>query len=116
MRIIVCGGRNYKDAAKVASALDAAHRKKPITAIIQGGADGADRLAAEWAWDHEIPVGTFNADWKAYGRKAGPIRNAAMIAESRPDGVIAFPGGTGTADMIKQARTAGLTIWQPYEL
>src|SRR5262249_25506155 len=32
----------------------------------------------------------------------------------KPDGVVAFPGGTGTADMIRRAKKAGLEVWKPY--
>jgi hypothetical protein len=33
-----------------------------------------------------------------------------MIAEARPDLVVAFPGGAGTADMVKQARAARIEV------
>ena len=112
-RLLVCGGRDYRDAATVARVLDAVLRKHGIASIIQGGADGADRLAAEWGWDHKIPVGTFNADWKAHGRAAGPIRNKKMLDEGEPDAVVAFPGGRGTADMVRQARAANIKVWEP---
>ena len=41
-----------------------------------------------------------------YGKAAGPIRNQQMLDEGKPDVVIAFPGASGTADMINRA---GLT-------
>jgi hypothetical protein len=84
-----------------------------LSTIIQGGADGADRLAAEWGWDHGIPVRTFNPDWEKHGKAGGPVRNQRMIDEGRPEGVVAFPGGKGTADMVQRARAAGLTVWEP---
>jgi len=37
-----------------------------------------------------------------------------MIDDGKPDGVVAFPGGTGTADMIRRAKKAGLKVWEPY--
>lgn len=113
IRVLVCGGRKFFDNGAVDRALSRLHAKVGITAIIQGGADGADRLAAEWGWDHGIPVATFNADWKAHPRAAGVLRNARMIAEGKPDGVVAFPGERGTADMIRRAEEAGLKVWQP---
>jgi predicted Rossmann-fold nucleotide-binding protein len=33
----------------------------------------------------------------------------------RPDVVIAFPGGAGTADMVRAATAAGVKVWQPAE-
>jgi hypothetical protein len=50
-----------------------------------------------------VPVIEFPANWKVYGRAAGPIRNMKMLLEGKPDLVVAFPGGIGTADMVKKA-------------
>ena len=33
-----------------------------------------------------------------------------MLDEGRPDFVVAFPGGRGTADMCRRAREAGLEV------
>lgn len=114
MRILVCGGRDFDDATAIWRALDALHARRGITLIIEGGAPGADTHARGWAAEMGIDVRTFYADWGAYGRRAGPLRNARMLDEGRPDGVVAFPGGRGTADMIRQAKTAGLKVWRPY--
>jgi len=54
-------------------------------------------------------VTTFDADWKL-GKKAGPLRNQRMIDEGRPDLVVAFPGGKGTADMVRRAEAAGVKV------
>jgi hypothetical protein len=50
-----------------------------------------------------------NAEWEKYGRLAGPKRNARML-EWKPNLVIAFPGGAGTSNMVKQANAAGVTV------
>jgi hypothetical protein len=71
---------------------------------------GADRWADEWATTSWCPAVTFEADWKAHGRAAGPIRNQQMIDDGRPDLVVAFPGGRGTADMVRRARRAGIVV------
>lgn len=112
MRILVCGGRDYRDETRVRRVLDRVHSERGISVIIQGAAAGADRLAAEWGWDHKLPVCSFPAEWKLHGKKAGAIRNADMLARSNPDAVIAFPGGRGTADMVSRARAAGLPVWE----
>jgi hypothetical protein len=44
------------------------------------------------------------------GKAAGPIRNQRMIDEGKPDLVIAFPGGRGTADMVSRAKKAGIPV------
>ena len=113
MRILVCGGRDYKNVSAVFHALHAAHAKRAISLIIEGGAAGADRLARQWAEENGIPVQTFQADWKAHGKAAGPLRNEQMLRDGRPDGVIAFPGGRGTSDMVSKAEAAGVKVWKP---
>lgn len=78
--------------------------------IIEGGAVGADRAAHQWAIHNYINVKTFEANWKEFGAAAGPIRNARMLDEGKPDIIIAFPGGRGTANMVKQARERGIEV------
>lgn len=114
MVILVCGGRDYTDSQAIARVLNAVHRKRTITRLIIGDCRGADRCAAAWAVIHDIPVSPFGPNWKRYGKAAGPIRNGRMLKEGKPDAVIAFPGGKGTADMVHQAECAGVPIWQPY--
>jgi hypothetical protein len=36
-----------------------------------------------------------------------------MIVEGKPDLVIAFPGGEGTADLISRAKAADVPVEQP---
>lgn len=109
-RLLVCGGRDFGDARVANMALDAFHRLRPVTVLIEGGQRGADRIARYWAVAHNIPVETFPADWDRYGNAAGPIRNGQMLREGKPDVVLAFPGRTGTADMRRQARAAGVEV------
>jgi hypothetical protein len=62
---------------------------------------GVDRFAKEWCKTKpEIQGWKCKPDWVTYRDAVGPRRNARM-AEWRPDLVIAFLGGTGTADMVK---------------
>ena len=78
--------------------------------IIHGDANGADRLASQWAVDNGLKVEPYPADWAKQGRAAGPIRNKRMLEEGKPDLVVAFPGGRGTANMTKQAGEAGVPV------
>lgn len=112
MRVLVCGGRDFADYDAVRAALDPLYLKTAVDcfAIIQGGATGADKLAREWCGNRYVRCYNFPADWKQYGRAAGPLRNAQMIAEGRPDLVLAFPGGRGTADMVAKAKAAGIPV------
>lgn len=111
VRLVITGGRRFTDGELIHRALSAVHRKRGIALLIQGGADGADRLCAEWAWDRDIPVATFNANWQKHGIVAGPLRNQRMIDEGRPDAAVAFPGGRGTADMVARLIKASVPLW-----
>lgn len=107
MRVLVCGGRNFDQWRTIARTLDALAPKPSV--LIQGGASGADRLAAKWADTRNVPVVTYPPNWSR-GKRGGPERNAFMLRDSRAEVVIAFPGGRGTADMIEQARAAGVDV------
>ena len=114
VRIIVCGGRHFPDRRAVWRVLDHIHTYRSVAEIIQGEcATGADRYAREWALDYGIPLQGFAARWDLYGRRAGPMRNREMLA-CRPDGVVAFPGGRGTGDMIAAAGEAGIAVYLPF--
>jgi YspA, cpYpsA-related SLOG family len=107
-RVLVCGGREYHDAACVDKWLT---DLRPYL-VIQGGAFGADLLALNWARSHQVNARTFAADWKKHGKSAGPKRNQQMLDEGLPDVVLAFPGGRGTADMVTRAKAAGVDVIQ----
>lgn len=81
--------------------------KLKVTAVIHGGCEGADMCAAQWATKRGIPAQEFAADWNKYGKAAGPIRNQRMLDEGKPDVVLVFPGGSGTADMTRRALASG---------
>lgn len=111
-RVLVCGGRNFSDREFLFSVLDSAYAKRPFSHLIHGGARGADSLADAWASKNHVVRLPFLADWEMYGNGAGPMRNTRMIVEGKPDLVIAFPGGNGTADMVRQARKAGIEVFE----
>lgn len=116
LRVLVCGGRDYADRDAVFSVLNVLQAERGIALLIHGAARGADSLGAEWAASRGIEVLRFPvtpAMWHTQGKKAGPLRNGRMLAEGNPDGVVAFPGGPGTADMIRQAEAAGVKVWRP---
>jgi hypothetical protein len=103
-RVLVCGGRSYDDAHHVYAVLDALHKKKPIHIIIHGAARGADTIADHWAASRKVSVMRFPAAWDRLGKAAGAVRNAEMLQIGRPDLVVAFPGGKGTAHMKALAK------------
>jgi hypothetical protein len=70
---------------------------------------GVDALVS---WYAEVRLGIepipMAADWKRHGRAAGPIRNGEMMATAGL--LIAFPGGSGTADCVRQAKAKGIPV------
>lgn len=110
VRVLVCGGRDFRDHGCVFDKLTAIHTGQMITCIIEGGAPGADEWAAVWADMVGVPRKKFPADWASLGRAAGPLRNQRMLDEGKPDLVLAFPGGKGTASMVRLAKKAGVKV------
>jgi len=88
--------------------LDAIHAETPISVLMHGNARGADGLADEWAAG-KVQTATFTPAWESHGRAAGPLRNQEML-DAGPDLVVAFPGGRGTADMVRRAKTVNVRI------
>lgn len=109
-RILVCGGRDYDNKEYLFSVLDKANTRWRNIVIIHGAATGADELAAEWSIERQVDVECYPANWKQYGKRAGFIRNSQMLNEGHPDLVIAFPGGNGTAMMVKLAKAANISV------
>jgi hypothetical protein len=108
--VLVCGGRDYSDWFKVRHTLYDIAVLRGICRIVHGNAPGADNLAMNWAEWQKIPQGKYPADWTRYGNGAGPIRNQQMLDSEPIDLVVAFPGGNGTADMVRRARAAGIPV------
>lgn len=108
MKILVCGGRDYVNRDVMRAVLSFFPRE---TVIVHGGARGADKLCGSTAKELGFKdVRVYPADWKAHGKAAGPIRNREMYQAERPDIVVAFPGGNGTADMIGVALNGGTRV------
>lgn len=120
MRVLVCGGRDFSNWELLCNTLDNLYDfdTDPYMTVISGGAKGADTLAEVWVRHSRtaeedtqyIFSEVYLANWDKHGNSAGPIRNQQMLDEGRPDLVIAFPGGKGTADMIRRSKKAGVKV------
>ncbi len=110
MRVLMCGGRDFNDVKLFAKAINALLLTDSIDLVIQGGAKGADLMAELWAMRVGIPTVCYPANWTVHGKAAGYIRNKQMLEDGKPDLVMAFPGGKGTANMVKIAREAGVSV------
>ena len=109
MKLLACGGRYYVNRDRLFATLDAIHARTPVTLLIHGAARGADSLAKDWAVSRLIPHEAHHADWSKHGFDAGPLRNAKMLTRA-PALVVAFPGGKGTAHMVRIARGVGVEV------
>lgn len=109
-RIIVAGGRDFNDPVLMNQKLSALTKNLKKFLIITGGAEGADRLAENWAFHHMVPYAIFHPDWKKNGAKAGFLRNLEMAKQA--DAVIAFWDGAskGTKHMIDIAEKRNLKL------
>lgn len=81
--------------------------------VVHGDALGADRLGGEMAKGLGLRVIPVPAEWKRYGRGAGPIRNKKMLFMGI-DLVLAFHAdisrSKGTKHMILIAKKAGIDV------
>jgi hypothetical protein len=108
---LICGGRDYRNINQFNTVMEQITAERGGTErLIHGGATGADRLASLYAKSWGIKCTSYPANWRNLGKAAGPIRNQQMIDEGKPDLVIAFPGGRGTADMVRRAKAAGIEV------
>jgi hypothetical protein len=108
MTVLVCGGRDYTDRRRVYRLLN--FNRAKIAMIVHGCARGADSMADDWAVEQFVPCLRVPAEWDRFGRKAGFMRNEKMLSLGKPDLVVAFPGGAGTAMMVRLARQAGIRV------
>lgn len=106
-RIAVIGSRGFASLDRVR---DFVRSLPPGTMVVSGGARGVDSAAETAAREAGVATEIHHADWDTHGRKAGPMRNALIIANA--DAVVAFWDGEsrGTLNALVQAHEAGLPI------
>lgn len=110
--ILVTGGRDFSDGTRVSLVLEQALHDFRTICVLQGGAKGADKLAKDWALDRGVPCLTMDAPWDAFGKQAGIVRNKWMADICLPDMCLAFPGGTGTAQMKQYATQKSIPVYE----
>ena len=106
-RVVVAGSRGYTDYSAAEAYIDdcvRSIREQYDMVFVSGGCKGADQLGEMYAEKHGIHVEKYSAEWKKYGRRAGPIRNRKMAEIA--DLVICFWDGKskGTESLIKYAK------------
>lgn len=106
MRVLVTGGRDYRSYPKIMSVLS---HLAPAE-VIHGDHGCVDMAADVWAGCKRASVYRYPPDWERDGKQAGMVRNQTMFDHGQPDLVVAFPGGAGTADMVRRAQQAGVPV------
>lgn len=109
MRIIVTGGRDYKDEMKVRRVLLSL---RPTYIHVGDCPTGVDLFVRNWCAYHHIQHQVWQAPWLKMGTKAGPWRNREMVKGPwvDPPLLVAFPGNKGTRDCIKHGINFNLTV------
>ena len=113
MKTIIAGSRTCFDYSQLLKAVENCGWE--VTEVISGMANGADALGVRYASENKLPIHKFPADWKKYGKIAGYKRNQEMAEEA--EALIAIWDGysSGTANMIKVAKSKGLKIFVEVE-
>lgn len=107
-KVIVCGTRTFDNYDLLERTLDDLFGND-IIEIVSGCAEGADKLGEQYAKEYGLKVKKFPANWKQFGKEAGPIRNAEMAWYA--DECVAFWDGQsrGTKNMINVAKAKPIT-------
>lgn len=112
-KIIIAGGRDFKDYALLRDTCDKLLSRKRIShsiTVVSGTARGADQMGERYANERGYPIQRFPPDWEHDGKAAGFIRNAQMAGVA--DALVAFWDGhsKGTSNMIDVARKHDLPV------
>lgn len=114
MRIIVTGSRDWSDFDAVRDALTVAVYGNLPAVIVHGACPtGADAIASWWVRSLGRNLGIteerWPADWKRLGKRAGLVRNGAMVAAGA-DLCLAFIRGNskGATHCAASAEAVGI--------
>lgn len=113
-RVIIAGSRNFCDYEVLRDRCEdvlAIPMAMGNVIIVSGHAKGVDQLGERFAFENKLKTIVFPAEWKKYGRAAGPLRNKIMADNA--DALIAFWDGEsrGTGNMIHLAQNKGLKLF-----
>lgn len=110
-KIAIVGSRDFNRASDIIRFIDSLSID---TIIVSGCADGADAIALRYGrrMGHEVEKKV--ADWKRYGRGAGPIRNREIVTSGisvlHVFLVAGRLAGRGSSDCIAQAYRLGIPV------
>lgn len=127
MKLIIAGSRTIKPTTEELTVILDHFDLKPKE-VVCGGAEGVDTAGEIWAHRSNVHVEFFHADWddidapgaviktnragKKYNALAGHWRNQKMADYADALLLIWDGKSTGSADMLRRAKAAKLTIIQ----
>ena len=111
MKTIIAGSRDNIEYQDVLSAMEECPWSSEITEVVSGKACGVDTMGEQWAKENNIPIKEFPANWKKFGKSAGPRRNEEM--GDYADALVAvWDGGSkGTKHMIDYSKNKELKVF-----
>ena len=110
-RVIIAGTRTFTDYKLLCEYADyKLSQIEDSIEIVSGHAKGADALGERYAQERGYKLTLFPADWKQYGKSAGPRRNLQMAEYA--NALLAYWDGKsrGTKNMIELAKEKGLKV------
>lgn len=104
MKTVIAGSRDIEDIYEVNKIInDQVAKGLCITEVVCGMARGVDWIGHCWARMNNIPVKEFPADWKKYGKAAGPIRNGEMAVYA-DQALVIHNGSKGSRHMVMKMK------------
>lgn len=108
MRVLICAGRYYADSRLCRRVLEAFQRLHEVRVVIHGGSQFLGAHIEDWARETGAHIVRYPPNWQLHGKHAERLRSSFMLADSRPDIVLALPGGEDTEELLAQARVRGI--------
>ena len=111
-KVAFSGGADFNDHRLIWDRLDRVLAKHPDMVLLHGGSPkGAERIAACWADNRNIPQIAFRPDWTRHA-KAAPFRRNDQMLEALPIGVMIAAGSGIQDNLADKARKLGLPVWR----
>lgn len=112
MHLAIVGSRDFTDWETFVTAVDTFREgfQEPFTAIVSGGAKGADIFARRYSLLYDMEMREYPAQWDKHGKGAGFIRNTFIVDDA--DALLAFYGPNGetkgTTHSLNLAKEKGI--------
>lgn len=112
VRIAFTGGADFNDHQRIYAVLDKVHQQLPTLILMHGATPtGAERIAACWARDRNVPQDPYRPDWNRH-KKAAPFKRNDAMLNVLPIGVLVTPGSGIQANLADKARRLGIPVWK----